>query len=198
MLNRWEELEVLPWEKHDDETDISFRAFAAYRDLGPSRSLRKAAEVHYDGRESLPKSQLRQLAKWSKPHRWVARAAEFDAWNDYHRWMNREADIRQMEQRHANIAVTLQRTALERLETLPASALNAQSVVQFLKEGVTIERLARGEATERTELGGTSGRPIELSAVPASQQVRERLEHMAQNRQEVAELTSGSDDDGDD
>jgi hypothetical protein len=192
MLNRWSEYEILPWEQQaPEETDTAYRAFAVYRDLGPSRSLRRSAEVYYVERTSLPASQLRQLAKWSVPNRWVARSHEFDAWNDYERHAARENDIRAMETRHASIGISLQRTALERMETLTASQLTAPAVVQFLKEGVLIERLARGEATDRTELGGTSGKPVEIAAVSASQMVRDRLETMARNRSEVAELTAG-------
>lgn len=195
MLNRWAELETFPWERQENEPPKAYNAFVVYRDMGPLRSLAKSADIFYAGRDSQQLSQMRQLGKWSTPYRWVARCTEFDAFNDFQRWTARETDIRAMENRHAQMGVSLQRVALERLESLPASALHARDVVQFLKEGVTIERLARGEATDRTELGGTAGRPVELAAVSASQQVRDKLEHMMQNRNEVAELTSAIDAD---
>lgn len=195
MLNRWDELERMPWEQAPGETDTAFGAFVSYRDMGRKRSLRLCAEEVYADHAGTAETHRRLVASWSSPNRWVARCAEYDAFNDYTRWRERQDDIRLMERRHANTAVMLQKVALERLELLPASSMNARDVVSFLKEGVMMERLARGEATERTELGGTEGRPIELSAVPASQLVRERLETMQSNRAEVQALTEGLDDD---
>ena len=195
MINRWDELERMPWEQAPDETDAAFRAFVAYRDMGRKRTLRLAADEVYAEHSGTDETHRRLVAKWSSPNRWVARCGEYDAFNDFTRWRERQDDIRLMERRHANTAVMLQKVALERLELLPASSMGARDVVSFLKEGVMMERLARGEATDRTELGGTEGRPIELSAVPASQLVRERLEIMQRNREEVQALTENLDDD---
>ena len=69
------------WEKREGETAKAFEAFTAYRDLGPSRSLSKAAEVYY-GRSG---ASLGHLERWSSEHEWVRRSAAYDAHLDQQR-----------------------------------------------------------------------------------------------------------------
>jgi len=165
MQNHWAEWAgALPWEQQVGETDKAYRAFATYRDMGTNRSLRKTTKIIY-GVESDDDvtTYLRQIAKWSSANRWVERVNQYDAYNDYQRWSNRQEDIRLMEQRHASIAVQVQRTALEKLELLAPSDLSANDVIRFLEQAVKIERLARGEATNRSEVSGKDGAPLELA-----------------------------------
>lgn len=70
--------------KREGESSKAFQAFAAYRDLGPCRSLPKVCEA-------LGKKQgyVKQLERWSSKYDWVARAAEWDA----------EMDLRRTERR---------------------------------------------------------------------------------------------------
>jgi len=72
------------WERETGETQRAYEAFKIYRDLGPRRSLRRAAELVYgEGTGS-----VRRIEKWSRAHDWVARAQAYD---DYHEMIRREA-----------------------------------------------------------------------------------------------------------
>lgn len=165
MQNRWAEwVGPYPWEQQEEETDRAYRAFTVYRDMGIHRSLRKTAQTFYGLPDDDPATtQKRQLAKWSSAHRWVERVSEFDAFSDYTRWADKQESIRQMEQRHAAIAVQVQRAALDKLEDLSPREMSAADVIRYLEKAVQIERLARGEATTRSEYQAPGGGPVEIA-----------------------------------
>jgi integrase len=85
-----------------------------------------------------------KIKEWSRKWQWASRAK---AWDDH---CDREAltahlkQIRDMRQRHAEAAISLQRRALEALERLDPSSLKPGDVVRFLAEAVEMERTARG------------------------------------------------------
>lgn len=59
------------WKRLPSDTDKSFEAFALYRDMGASRSLKAVAE-------KLEKSET-IIGRWSGQHNWVSRVAAYDA-----------------------------------------------------------------------------------------------------------------------
>jgi hypothetical protein len=72
-----------PWEQQTatGETAAAFRAFCSYRDAGPGRRLEDVARA-----PATPGARPRRVtgcvATWSRKHRWVERAAAYDAHND--------------------------------------------------------------------------------------------------------------------
>ena len=62
-----------PWTWQDGDTDNSYGAFCAYRDLGPRRSLSKTVPIYYGEEHGETTTKLRQLAVWSSERQWVAR-----------------------------------------------------------------------------------------------------------------------------
>lgn len=64
------------WEMQPTETPRAFAAFVVYRDLGPGRSLAKAADAMPHG------PGVRVMKGWSPAHRWVERARAFDRHQD--------------------------------------------------------------------------------------------------------------------
>jgi hypothetical protein len=67
-----------------------------------------------------------------------------------------------MAERHATMAMGLQRKALERLQKMPADELAASDVLRYLVEAAKLERLARGEPEEVQEQRHTDhdGQPL--------------------------------------
>lgn len=63
-----------PWvqRKDDGETARAYAAFRAYMNLGPKRTLAKAAEV--EGKKPS------QFEEWSVRYQWVARCAAYDSY----------------------------------------------------------------------------------------------------------------------
>jgi hypothetical protein len=65
------------FERQDGESTKAYAAFAVYRDLGPDRSLQKAAELYYGSVKNLA-----QVGRWSRRFSWVERARSFDDWRE--------------------------------------------------------------------------------------------------------------------
>src|SRR4051794_11269416 len=69
-----------PWDRRPDETPAAFRAFTAYVEMGPSRSLDAVGRQLYgSGRK---RDATGRLQEWSMKNDWVARAAAYDAHQD--------------------------------------------------------------------------------------------------------------------
>lgn len=135
-----------PWERQKGESRQAFQAFAIYRDMGPARSLQKVAQ-------QLSKS-LALMKRWSEKWSWVARA---QAWDDEQDRIAREAqqkEIEEMNRRHAQEAMALQRKAVEALKALAPEDLRPRDVLAFFVDAAKLERLARGMSTEHVEHGG--------------------------------------------
>jgi hypothetical protein len=149
-----------------------FAAFCAYRDFGPRRTLRAAAQAFY-GRTSLALE--RQLDKWSSAFRWVERAC---AWDRHLDADARQATVearREMAERQAREARALQSKAMERLRGMRLEELGTADVLRYFIEAAKLERLALGEpeALQRQELTGRGGTPLRFSLEDAVVAVRE-------------------------
>lgn len=69
-----EEVDIIqPWDRQPGETEAGWAGFLAYRDLGPGRNLRKAAE-------KLQKAEgyHTTLSKWALANNWPERVTAFD------------------------------------------------------------------------------------------------------------------------
>ena len=154
----------VPWEQQAGESARAFGAFCAYRDLGPQRSLRTAAEKFY-GRSSAAVS--RQFQAWSGTFKWVERASAWDQHLDAEVRHAQEEARREMGERHVKEARALQSKALERLRTLRPEEMGPADVLRFFVEASKLERLALGEpdSLQRQELTGKHGGPLILSII---------------------------------
>lgn len=129
------------------ETPAAAAAFAEYCALGPDRSLRKLVDK--------VSTNLAQLGIWSRNHSWQERVAQYDIAQIKERERKKQADIEKMNERHAQIGITQQARAIKQIEELiAAKKFGSQASVQLLKLATDLERLARGEPTERTAVKG--------------------------------------------
>ena len=153
-----------PWEQQAGESARAFGAFCAYRDLGPRRSLRTAAEKYY-GRATA--AVFRQCITWSGAFQWVERAGAWDRHLDAEARHAQEEARREMAERHVKEARALQSKALERLRTLRPEEMGPADVLRFFVEASKLERLALGEpdSLQRQELTGKHGGPLVLSII---------------------------------
>jgi hypothetical protein len=164
-----------PWEQQPRETMRGFAAFTVYRNLGPRRTLRAAAQAYF-GRTS--GALERQLDKWSSAFRWVERACAWDRHLDAEARQAMVEARREMAQRQAQEARDLQAKALERLRALRPEEMSPADVVRFFVEAAKLERLALGEpeTVQRQELTGRGGAPLHFSledAVAAARELEE-------------------------
>ena len=154
------------WERQPDESATAYQAFCTYRDMGLTRSLRKAAEVFYADREDdeggyqgtterLPgPAQIQRFKEWSRQNLWQSRVEAFDAEEARKRsvWLEQER-IRMTENLIA-LARQGESVAAKKLfdiargeADLPGGALPA-----LMEKSANIHTRAVGEPTERLEV----------------------------------------------
>jgi hypothetical protein len=167
-----------PWEQQVGESARAFGAFCAYRDLGPRRSLRAAAQAFY-GRAAAALE--RQLDKWSRAFCWVERAKAWDCHLDAQARQAQEEARREMVERHVKEARGLQAKAVERLRSLRPEELGPAELLRYFVEAAKLERLALGEpdTVQRQELTGRGGAPLHftLEAVVTAARELEEAQH---------------------
>lgn len=125
------------WERQQGESSQAYEAFAAYRDMGAERSITRVVQ-------ELNKSRA-LIGRWSKAWNWVERAREWD--NELDRRAKAEAvkKYKDMTNRHVNLAMQLQKKAVEALEVLDLGELSPKEILAFIEKAAALERLNRTE-----------------------------------------------------
>ena len=159
MAARYQQASGKPWDRQPGEGPQAFRAFAAYRDSGANgakRSLQKTAE-------SLTKSNgepysVGTLKDWSRKWSWQARV---DAWDDE---QDREIQ-RELVKGIAQLA----------LRRIPVDEMTPTDVARLVDVAAKLERISRGEVTERTEGTQTIAGEVSLHQIDLSKVTDEEL-----------------------
>jgi hypothetical protein len=142
----------------ETESPKAYQAFCLFRDLGTRRTLAqvydaiRAAKQAASGLPVVPrKSKYRttgQITEWSAKNQWFARAAAWDQDQDRIRREAHNAEIVEMAKRQARLGVLAQMKASQRFAKIDPDKLTVKEATNLARVGVTIERTARGEATE--------------------------------------------------
>lgn len=150
-----------PWDKQNAETPRMYSRFAAFRDLGDTRTLKAALEIlnATSGRQ-ITMGTLHQI---SYTYRWSERAEAFD---NYQSAAERQRLVmlrRDMIERHRKLAAGLTSKAVAALTELDAADMAAVDIVRFLTVAADLERKALGEPTERVAISGPTGTgPVQI------------------------------------
>lgn len=148
------------WQRIDYERDKAFALFCIYRDLGPTRSIEKVSvKFLEDDGENITS---RQLERYSSKFKWVERASAYDDYLDQIQIEKNLEAIEEMNKRHAEDAQTVQKAALDDLNSVYYDDGESKASVESRRNaaartwdlGVKNERLARGAATEKIEQSG--------------------------------------------
>ena len=145
------------WDQLPGESSKAYAAFCLYRDQGPQRSIEEASRVYHDrgsrdGTAAQSHRQRRasgQIGRWAQRWNWTARARAWDEELERVRRRKQVEAVAEMAERHAKEALMLQNKAVERLRQLRPEELKPRDALSYLVEAVKLERLARGEPTER-------------------------------------------------
>jgi len=137
---------IATWGQQANESEPAYAAFKVYRDMGVSRSLRKAASEVGKARTL--------IERWSSRHRWGKRVATWDLEQQDLRRDARIVAIGDAEERHGKLArAVLARCAAElgahhkgRCQTCGRGAepLTPAQVASWLRVGVDVERTGLG------------------------------------------------------
>lgn len=123
------------WEQQPGESAKAFEAFAAYRDMGAERSLRKLTQQLHKN--------LTTIRDWSVKWNWQERVRAYDRELDRQAREQAVRSVRQMTDRHIRIAMQLQAKAVRALENLDEAQLTPKMMLAFLTKATELERMNR-------------------------------------------------------
>jgi hypothetical protein len=138
------------------------KAFDIYWDLGASRSIERLhAVMAAQGRAP----SVRTLYSWSSDLHWQNRIARLE--EDAKRAEDevRIKALREMADRHIKEALVLQQKGTEWIVARGIDEATAGAAIRAIVQGSRMERLARGEPTERKEISGELQINTRLSAL---------------------------------
>ncbi len=128
------------------ETAKHRRAFDIYWRLGPERSVER---LHAELSEAGAAPTLRTLYEWSSRYHWQDRLLELEREAQRAEDEARVAALREMQDRQTKEGLLLQQKGAEWLSTMDDKRVTADAATRAITEGARLERLARGEVTER-------------------------------------------------
>lgn len=138
-------IDVEPWERKDGESTLAYEAFVIYRELshepeGTPKIKRTLSNVA----RKLGKSQ-QNVGRWANKWDWQHRAREYD--NELQRieLKARKDEIKKMQKMHVQYGLALQKKALQALSRLAEEDMSAKNVLDYLIQGIDIEKKARTE-----------------------------------------------------
>ena len=133
----------LMWSRQDGESPQAFQAFAEYRDMGAERSLAKVAQ-------KLGKSKA-LMDRWSRHWHWGERVNVWDDEMDKLSCVELKKGITEMRKNHIGIAKAMLVKELQALQKLPITEMTPKDITTMVDVAAKLERISRGEATEKTE-----------------------------------------------
>lgn len=154
------------WERQPGESDEAYRAFSIYRDLGLTRSVKKAAAIYYHGTldklSEVTQGERANLLKWSRRWMWVARCEAHDAEEDREMRLKLRERRQKMLEQHFLVGQLALTRAAERLRNIGFDEeIPVKSVPSLLRAASDLQRLSVGEPTTSVDLRSTARPPGE-------------------------------------
>ncbi|TQE30934.1 hypothetical protein Sipo8835_22930 [Streptomyces ipomoeae] len=159
-----------PWERQDSESPAAFSAFAAYRDMGPARSITKVAR-QVDKSRTL-------IGRWSRAHAWVLRAQAFDREQDRLFAAEQRQARKEAARRHAKLAQAFLGKAVARLQTLDPRELTPSDLLRYFATAAEIERRAVGDDLVGLEHAATDGSGVVDAETLTDEERRARMQQL--------------------
>ena len=129
-----------PWERQAGESSVAYEAFLLYRNMSHETDGEKKKRRLASVAEKLGKS-LKLIERWSFTWNWVERARAYD--NELQR-----------------ISMEETREAVRKMLKDHMKILSAKNILDYLAQGIELERQARLEAADVGRPGAPKGSPI--------------------------------------
>jgi len=134
------------------ETTRHRKVFAAYLDLGDRRTIERLRAVLASQEFSVT---VRTLYEWSRQFNWQGRIDDIEREARRVETEEQIEAIREMRERQSREALLLQQKGTEWLANIEEGSASPEAAIRAIVEGSKLERLNRGEVTERTEIRST-------------------------------------------
>ncbi|GHU18088.1 hypothetical protein FACS1894163_09730 [Spirochaetia bacterium] len=166
--------EVMPfesWERLSGESAAAFAAFCFYRDYGPERNIRRAAEVAVLAEDTEAAvddpavqkrigKRYRLWRGWAAVHKWRERAADYDGYVDKLKQAEVRKAIEEQGKADRDLFSKMKVVAGKRLDSMDPSELGVGSLPGWVTTAVRLDRERLGLAAgadkpdERTDKNG--------------------------------------------
>ena len=133
------------------ETTRHRQAFDVYWGMGAERSI---DQLHAAMAAQGKAPTLRTLYEWSRRYHWQRRITQLEREARRAEDETRIQALREMYERQSKEALLLQQRGAEWLAGMSKDDATADAAIRAIVEGARLERLARGEPTERQEVTG--------------------------------------------
>lgn len=133
-------VEADPWERQKNEGSETYADFCVYRDLGPGRSIPKAAE--------LQGKNVTALWQASSRHKWVKRAEAYDAYLERKLRERMEKQCMQVKEASLTGAMKMVSLGLQKLNKMTDEQLTAREAKEFIRNALAIVQSITGENRE--------------------------------------------------
>jgi hypothetical protein len=174
------------WEQQPGETTRRFSQFVAYRDLGETRTLQKAAATL-----ALSASYLRDV---SAAGQWGRRTRAWDQHVDRQRRLELLEQSRKAWRQDAQLLALALGKVTQRIARLDPAELEPRDLARMLDTILKHRRLLHGGPTEHVQVSGPDGGPVELvEFAQLPPEVRQaRLLELAEQVRQRAEAAAGA------
>jgi hypothetical protein len=139
------------WERLAGESGLAYAAFCAYRDYGPGRNIRKAAETApvENGREAganwgKVEKRYGMWRAWATQFRWRERAADYDQYLDRLKQTEVRKTIEEQGRVHRMVTEKMLQVVTKKLEMMNPAALTQGAVKEWVETAVRTDREAAG------------------------------------------------------
>lgn len=184
------DLDIDPWERQPNETPHKYGQFAAYRDIGRTRTLTEAAQ-----RLTLAYGHVRNLAA---QYRWRERVEAYD------RHLDRQYEAMWLEERRkaaetdAKILGAAIGKLAQRLGSLRADELSAGDFIRLMDVAMRHRRVLFGDPTETIAVTGEGSNALAQQFAEFAQMSpdlrRSRLAELAASVNQRIKAVDGNDD----
>jgi hypothetical protein len=139
------------WERLPGESGAAYGAFSLYRDYGPERNIRKAAEGQFNKAELSGAKIETAIAKkyrvwrnWCSQFRWRERAADYDNYTDKLKQAEKRKTIEAQGERHRAVTGKMLAVVEKKLDLMDPSDLTQGTVTEWVETAIRAEREAAG------------------------------------------------------
>jgi hypothetical protein len=153
------------WERLAGESSAAYAAFRAYRDYGPDRNIRKAAETTATGTGKAEK-RYRTWRGWAAQFRWRERAADYDRYLDRLKQTETRKTIEEQGRAHRMVTGKMLQVVTKKLDLMNPEDLTQGAVKEWVETAVRTEREAAGLTVIKGERESQGGKQLEIQFAP--------------------------------
>jgi hypothetical protein len=128
------------WERLSGESGLAYAAFCAFRDLGPERNIRKAAETAEKDKGRQQDRRYRTWRNWCSQFRWRERAADYDRYREKLKQAELRKTIEAQGEQHRAVTRKMLEKVEKKLDLMDPADLTQNTVTEWVETAIRADR----------------------------------------------------------